>query len=283
MPPARRSRLWCFTWNNYPADYAVALAALGSRYHCYGKEVAPNTGTLHLQGALYFTNGKTLSAVRRLLLGVHFESARGTFQQVRDYCRKDGDFYEDGTPPVDDEERGDGEAERWDNARSLAKSGALDELPADIYIRYYAALKSISRDHMPRVAHLPDVCGIWIYGRSGSGKTHAATTRFPDAFIKPRNIWWDGYSREETVILDDVDKYDVALGGKLKHWADRYAFIGEAKGGGGRFRPARLIVTSQYTIEQIWPDVETQEALRRRFKVVEKLVEIDLIWPDQIE
>jgi len=61
----------------------------------------------------------------------------------------------------------------------------------------------------------------------------------------------DGYLDEPVVLLDDVDKFDRALGGRLKHWADFAPYIGEIKGGSRRIRPEKLIVTSQYTIEDI--------------------------------
>ena len=157
------------------------------------------------------------------------------------------------------------------------KAGRLDAIPADIYVRCYASIKAIQRDNMPAVPHLQAPCGIWIHGLSGCGKTRSVVAQCPHLFIKPRNNWWDGYAGESTVLLDDVDKFDVALGGKLKHWADCYAFIGESKGTSVRIRPTMLVVTSQYRIEDIWNDTETNEALQRRFKVVEKILGQEII------
>lgn len=130
---------------------------------------------------------------------------------------------------------------------------------------------------MPKVAPLPSVCGIWIYGLSGSGKTRAVLSLYPDCYIKPRNVWWDGYQSEEVVLVDDMDVFDKALGGKLKHWADFSPFIGETKGSSSRIRPFKLIVTSQYRISEIWEDEQTREALGRRFTVFEKKKGIDLV------
>lgn len=135
---------------------------------------------------------------------------------------------------------------------------------------------------MPRVQPLDDVCGIWLFGESGSGKTRAVLRAFPDCFIKPRTQWWDGYQEESVVCIDDVDKYDIKLGGMLKHWGDFAPFIGEFKGGSRRIRPKLVIVTSQYALGDIWSDTETKDALSRRFRIIEKVgnQEVDFGWEE---
>lgn len=270
MPRDTRSRGYVWTWNNYPVDHCTILSAIQCRYIVFGRELAPETGTPHLQGYVYFAHGKTASSVRSLLRGCHVEASRGLPSQIRTYCIKDGDFEERGSIPGDPVDRGDAECTRWQSAWDAAKIGDIEAIPPDIRIRSYSAIRRIERDFMPPVENLGAPCGIWIFGLAGVGKTLAVVTKYPNVFIKPRNVWWDGYQREPVVLLDDVDKFDVRLGGFLKHWADAYAFIGESKGGSVRIRPKQLLVTSQYRIEEIWEDVETRAALMRRFREVEK-------------
>lgn len=76
-----------------------------------------------------------------------------------------------------------------------------------------------------------DVRGHWYVGLPGTGKSRTARERFPGAYLKAQNKWWDGYQGQEAVILDDMDKGGACLGHYLKIWADRYACTGETKGG----------------------------------------------------
>jgi len=275
-----RSRGWVFTWNNYGDDWRAVLDGVQCVYIVAGKEIAPTTDTAHLQGYVYFRHPQRAAGVRRSLPGSHVESAKGTPLQCDTYCRKeDPDPYARGIRPVGPEEKGEKEKRRWEEAWEFAKAGRIEEIPADIRVRQYGVLRRIERDYMPPVERLPGPCGLWIWGAAGSGKTRSVLDTYPDAYPKPRSQWWDGYQGQPIVYVDDIDIYDVKLGGSLKLWADAYPFIGEIKGGSQKIRPTRLIVTSQYRIEEIWTDRETREALLRRFVVVKKILgeEINLL------
>lgn len=275
-----KKRDFVFTWNNYPENYAASLDTLECVYLVTGEEVAPSTGTRHLQGYIRVKHPLRLSAMVGRLPGCHVEIARGNPQQCDAYCRKDNTgIYSRGVIPVSQADKGAAEKKRWEDAWEHAKKGEIEEIPADIRIRQYSSLRRIERDFMPAVPRLEGPCGVWIHGIAGAGKTRAVLDQFPEAYPKPRSKWWDGYQGEDIVYLDDIDKYNVALGGELKLWADAYPFIAENKGGSKKIRPKRFIVTSQYSIEEIWEDQATRQALLRRFVVIEKKLgeEINLL------
>lgn len=136
----RRSRGFCFTWNNYPETWRNTLDNLSTSYWVVGEEAAPSTGTKHLQGYVYFTNARSFNSIREQLPGCHVLIARGSSKQNRDYCSKEGKFHESGVLPGDDESRGSGERARWDHALASARAGKLEDVPADIYIRYLLVL-----------------------------------------------------------------------------------------------------------------------------------------------
>ena len=54
----------------------------------------------------------------------------------------------------------------------------------------------------------------------------------------------------------------------LKVWADHYPFIAEMKGRSVQIRPKHIIVTSNYSLEEIFKNPEDLEPLKRRFKQV---------------
>ena len=95
------SKHFVFTHNNYDAEVLQRyrdLLADDDKFHyaVFGQEIAPTTGTRHLQGYVCFRTRTRIATVRRLFRGAHVEIARGTPIQCRDYCKKDGDFTEFG-------------------------------------------------------------------------------------------------------------------------------------------------------------------------------------------
>lgn len=158
----QRHRGFCFTWNNPTLDVLETTLTLDStkaKYIIYGKEIAPQTGTPHLQGYIYFRDGKTVSNVRRKLLGAHVLVAKGTPLENKVYCSKEGNYVELGDQPLSPDDGGDMEVTRWDTAWTHAKNGLIEEIDADIRVRLYQTLKRIGVDYMPRPGPLQHVCG----------------------------------------------------------------------------------------------------------------------------
>jgi len=279
-----RARSYVFTFNNPPDELFnnddaldAWLHGLGGKYSVAGRENAPTSGTPHLQGYIQFANPRSVAAVRKLIAGCHVEIAKGSPIQCRKYCVKDGNFVECGESPQDPGER---EKLRWENARTLAKEGNFDDIPADIYIRYIGNLERIHRKTLPPLESQPATCGIWLNGPTGVGKSRGARQRFPTLYPKPLNKWWDGYDGQPTVLIDDLDYGQSSwIGNFLKIWSDHYPFIAEMKGGSRLIRPERIIVTSQYLIKDIFNDEEMRSALERRFQIVQVIADKEIDWP----
>lgn len=109
-----------------------------------------------------------------------------------------------------------------------------------------------------------DVRGIWFYGQPRTGKSRAAFAQWPDAYRKAQNKWFDGYSGQESILLDDLDS-DV-LGHHLKLWADRYPVQGETKFGHVQLVHKVFVVTSNYSPEDLFKCPIMAAAIRARFQ-----------------
>ena len=93
-----RGRNWIFTINNHDNDIIDRLKGLeGVCVHMVmGEEVAPTTGTRHLQGFVQFRIPKRQNQVKRMLGGSpHVELCRDVEASIG-HCMKDGDCMETG-------------------------------------------------------------------------------------------------------------------------------------------------------------------------------------------
>lgn len=281
-----QGRHWLFTLNNYTDDEVMALNGLYPErisYIVFGYEEAPDTATPHLQGYLSFHKGKKpkLSAMKKINSRAHWTIARGTPQQNRDYCTKDGKFEEQGELPMTQQQQ---QKEKWERAWDLAKQGRFEEMDPSIRFNHIKTAEHIYKKYgdAPEVESLPATCGIWIYGPPNTGKSYSVRDAYPhrEIYSKRKNKWWDGYRDQSVVLLDDLDYNHAYLSSEIKLWADVYPFPAEYKGGShGDIRPKLIIVTSNYLPSQIWQG-DMNVAIERRFIIMRKMTrESDISLP----
>lgn len=267
-----KTRGYCFTLNNYTDDDQASLRALDFRYLTYGREVGAN-GTKHLQGYIHFRCPRSFTSVKRLVPRWHVEPRNGTIQQAVVYCHKDGDFEEFGDVPSPEEGRkkgGEANKERWKTITAKARKGDLSWVELNepqVFVQFGSRLESL------RVTKPPNLEGEleneWWVGPTGTGKSRLLWELYPDHFSKRLNKWWDGYQRQDIVAIEEWSPKNDVTGSSLKIWADRYVFDGEVKGGTlMHLRPKKIIVLSNYTIEQCFSAVEDREPIRRRFREI---------------
>lgn len=273
-----KSRNWVFTLNNYTDEEVTHLRNEENvpdlyRYICWGFETAPSTGTPHLQGYVVFKNLVRMQTVKTALGAprIHVQPMRGTLEQNRDYCNKGGEFEEHGQRPMSQQEKGNAQKRRYEDAWEAALTGNMDAIDADIRIRHYNTLKRIHADSAlaKDVTRLPhDTVNYWFHGTSGTGKSRAARDRWPDAYLKMCNKWWDGYSGQDVVLIEDFDVKHAVLVHHLKIWADIYPFLMEVKGGASKIRPKMIVVTSNYFPGTIWTENSDLGPILRRFQTI---------------
>nr|WAE42391.1 MAG: replication associated protein [Cressdnaviricota sp.] len=268
-----RSRNFIFTINNYTPEDEQSVADIECKWIIAGKEVAPTTGTPHLQCAIVVSSPTSIRALSKRLPRAAIRVMDGTPEQSRTYCSKsDTAPYERGVCPISNVEKGNKEKRRWADAFSAVQENRLDDVPKDILC---TKLKSVEyavqrvKQTKTDLSTLTEWLHEWRYGETGTGKSETARADNPGAYIKdPTKDWWDGYNGEEVVIIEDFDKYQVKQGGDMKRWLDKYPFQAPIKGGYLLIRPKKIVVTSNYRVEEIWSDEQTVGPILRRVKVI---------------
>lgn len=247
----------------------------GATYTC-GQLERGAQGTLHLQFFLNFHQKARISKITGVDKRIHCEPVKVN-NGADTYCMKSDTRvegpWEFGDRPFKRNSKVD-----WDLIKNSAQIGDLDSIPAQIYVTHYPKLKAIAKDHMVFPPDSDHLKGIWIYGPSGVGKSRSARKEYPGSYPKLCNKWWDGYQGQKTVIMDDLGPDHECLAQQLKIWTDHYSCLLETKGGAIPAQYDWFIVTSQYSIEEIFKDHRTVEALLRRFKVIHMLDDtLDLV------
>lgn len=263
-------RKFVFTWNNWTEESKAKLELEDVQYMQYAEEIAPDTGTPHLQGCLYYKNKMSIKALRKRLKGAHVDIMHGTLQQSIDYC-VDGPIYKKGTPPATQDQKGEKEKDRWREAFLAAEEGRFEDVPYDILIRYSSSIRSISEGAFkrPRLEPIPVLENYWIVGPSGSGKTTMAKTFGP--YYRTNiydNATFQKYNWEENVIFEDFDKRRSDYVEMFKNLADHDPITVRCLYGTKTIRPKRIIVTSNYTIDDIWKNPSDTIPMHRRFKTI---------------
>lgn len=266
-------RAWTLTVNG-THDYHALDDIIDWQYIVAGKERAPETGQKHLQCYVYFHKRKTFAAVKKMLYAGHWEVAQADAEVNRAYCTKEADSMEIGEFPdtLGGSSGGKKKAEKFRQIIDVTIKGDIDdviEIDPVVYVQHYHGLKRIKQDHPDKLVNLDDVCGQWLWGEAGAGKSFLARKECSrDLFLKGCNKWWDGYRNESMVLIDDFDRcHAQPLAHFLKIWADRYTFPAEQKGTTVQIRPHAIYVTSNYSIDDLFSyDQALLKAIKRRFK-----------------
>lgn len=204
-----------FTLNNPEVAYDEFMQHIVSykdfRYCVFQLEKGTED-TPHYQGYLEFKASQRWAALKKLIPRAHWEARRGSRDQARDYCMK-SDSRIDG-PWEEGKWQSGGQGARSDLQGVFEMARAPESREADVadsfpreYIKYYKAIQQVRRlgavDPPPI---RPDLRVELYYGHPGTGKTRKAyEDHEANLWAVPigKNIWYDGYFGQPTVLLDD--------------------------------------------------------------------------------
>lgn len=235
------------------------------------QEKGANTGYEHWQLMVHTKKKMTISGMSKLFPHSNIEPSRSKAAEEyvwKEETRVEGSQFQKGTPIFNRNNKHD-----WDTIKQLAKEGRMEEVPSDIYLRFYPTLKRIKTDNEQPCMRGKVEVRLFL-GPTGTGKTHRAWDEFgvQDTYSKIATTkWWDGYKGQTQVIIDEFR--GIVSVGTLLRWLDPagYPLSLEIKGGQVNAKFTKVILTSNLHPEQWYPELDkaSKDALLRRLKIIE--------------
>lgn len=275
---------WLATWNNYPSDWWLQLQAIGASFISAQREIS-STGTPHIQFYIHLERPVSRAwLTKKLRHCSFFGKIPGAAKDVYAYCTPDkcGNPEKQKTVVPDSHvEYGKkpnftacvSKTKPFEDTLASCRANCWEQSCAEHQVKYLGNLVKLTAHYSKPISY-PTPRGIWITGPPGSGKSYYARTHYGASgyYLKGQNKWWDNYAQESTVILDDLDFSGACLSHLLKIWLDQYGVKQEIKGATVALNYERFIITSNYTIEELWPGdqhVVLRNAITRRCRVIQ--------------
>lgn len=187
-----------------------------------------------------------LSFVRRLLPRAHWEATRGTNEQAIAYCTKEetreAGPWEHGDKPAQGKR-----SDLTNLVKDIAEGVDEEEIMsnhAHTIVKYPRGYQLLQQHHQKtRVPAWRDVDVQVYWGDTGTGKTRQAMADSDNnGYVLDNYPWWDGYTTQECLILDDF--YGGIACHKLLRILDGYRLQLAVKGGFTWAAWSKVIITS---------------------------------------
>lgn len=268
--PNKENKYRLFVFTRFGDDRQDFQPDDSMKYLAYGHEVCPTTGRKHLQGFVYFKNGRTEAAVCKKY-GMYMRHMRGNLDQNDYYCSKQSELIEFGNRPSQGARTDlDILAKQIMKGEKNVVNVMIDE-PTTYH--FYKRTLGDMEDFRNRKKFRTEMTkGIWIYGETGTGKSTWAFKDFhPDTHYRWVNDggWWDAYCGQQTVIIDEF-RGNIPFNEMLQ-LVDRWPYMVRRRGREPYpFTSETVIVTSYGAPEEIYGNMgeDSIAQLHRRFQVV---------------
>lgn len=196
---------WKFNLNNYTEKDMQFFRDLEVKYLVYGEEVAPTTGTPHLEGYVIWIRNYRFAHLKKLHPKVHWEPA--LTDDCMNYCLKEQNYF-----IKDNRKQGERSDLKLVSRMVVEERRTLREIaflrPVEV-IRYHRGIQALITLTADRIEQYTPTNVIVIKGESGTGKSRRAREIDPNLYLipAPRHendpIWFDGYAAQKTILLDD--------------------------------------------------------------------------------
>lgn len=279
MSSRPQGKNWCFTLNNPELDDLELADSLSSCDYAVWQLEEGENKTPHYQGYIMFQSRLRLSQVRELLPTAHWEVAKGTPKQNKDYCTKEpriAPFAEIGIFP----ETGQGKRTDLTELHSALKNGLRRADYANrffsLFVRYPKLVENYELSQIePRTGEKETECWLFIGRRSETGKSRLARGLSEHLFGKRvfrkfPGKWWDGYRGEPAVLLDDFRGSSLSYT-DFKLCVDRYPLRMEVKGLVSDLAATHFFITSNFEPSEWWSQEVTGPDLSPIFRRITRV------------
>lgn len=216
----KKARNFVFTWNNYDQDESnidpskIDEYFNNFKYLIIGCEIAPNTGTPHLQGYISFVNQRTLNGlIKTYSKNISWQIAYADDYANQKYCSKEGNFYEFGNIPPKGKRNNQGKRNDLVELKDKLLSGSITvekirEINPEIYHQYGRTLDKLEDDFLLKKRRTTTCRGIWYFGPTGTGKSHRAfnfSSNEDDIYIHSTRDkgWWDNFTHQPITVFNE--------------------------------------------------------------------------------
>lgn len=272
-----RYRAWCFTsfateepeWNEKRMAYLL-----------YAPETCPDTGKPHWQGYVYYKEKVSIKMSNKLLsTGNHHHErcigdATSNYNYIVGPYEKDGkvkpynpNYKEFGSIPKQ------GKRVDLDNLKDKLLKGettitnVLTEDPITFH-QYGRTLERLDDLRMSGIYRTEMTTGKWIWGPTGSGKSHQAFENFsPDThYVYPNdNGWWDNYKQQDIVIFNDF-RGELTYN-ELLQLIDKWPYTVKRRGRPPLpFTSKHVIITSSLPPKKIYRNRDAEDSLQQLYR-----------------
>ena len=206
---SKSSRHYCFTLNNYNEleINEIKENIFGWSYCIFGKEIAPTTGTPHLQGYMQFKNCKRFETLKKINPRISWRICKGSDEDNVNYCSKMNKFFEGGErKQMEQGKRTDLNTFKDSILNGTKVETIAIEFPS-VYHQYGRTLNKIEDIALRKKYRNWMTTCDWLWGKTGVGKSHKAFDNYnPETHylwkLNDKN-WQDGYTGQEIVIIND--------------------------------------------------------------------------------
>lgn len=267
--PSLQSRNWVFT--SFRED-EPKFDDDNLEFLAYGKETCPSTGRQHWQCFCVTKKRVTRKGLMKITGDCWCDVIRGTLAQNEKYCSKDGNYKTFGKLPIKGS-RTDIDVIKNEIVQGTKVDDICMERPK-MYHQYGRTLNKIEDICMRKKFRKEMTEGIWLWGKTGVGKSHIQFEEYdPDKVYLYTNDggWWDGYTQQETVIINDF-RGEIKYSDLLK-LVDKWPYNVRRRGREPMpFTSKKVIISSSMKPSDVFCNLSMEDSLdqlTRRFKIIE--------------